>query len=165
MLSGIKRLGSNEFYRRVKASCPEREMQTVGVADLLTTSDAPPVIDYVNLDVGGAELDILRAFPFERYCVRAWTVEHNCEEPKKSYIKQILESHGCRVEEVEVDWWASCPCGAAPKDDKLSLVRKETSAFDDAYKTNPFTSIRKISRHSPLVSHRCKQSTSSATEG
>merc|ERR1719409_1756487 len=102
MLSGIKRM-THVFEKKV-SSCPERDMYTVSVADLLALGKAPRVIDYVNLDTEGAELDILQGFPFDRHCVRTWTVEHNCEEPKQTKIKELLESKGCRVAQVMIDW-------------------------------------------------------------
>lgn len=34
-------------------------------------------VDYISLDVEGAELAVLEGFDFERYPVRAWTIENN----------------------------------------------------------------------------------------
>jgi hypothetical protein len=48
------------------------------------------------MDIEGAELEALHAFPFDRYRVGAWTIEHNREEPKRSQIVELLASHGYR---------------------------------------------------------------------
>jgi hypothetical protein len=48
------------------------------------------------MDIEGAELEALKAFPFDRYRVGSWTIEHNREEPKRSQIVALLESHGYR---------------------------------------------------------------------
>ena len=59
-----------------------------------------PVIDYASVDVEGAELTILRAWPFERWCVNAFTIENNgwCSESRSILpaLKAILEPHGYR---------------------------------------------------------------------
>jgi len=140
MLSGVKRYTS-AFQKKV-ASCPEREMSTVGISDLLASGKAPRVIDYVNLDTEGAELHILQGFPFDRHCVRTWTIEHNCEEPKKTKIKELLESQGCRVEQVMIDWWAVCPCWLERGEQGQSLaageVKGRASAFDRALRSKNF---------------------------
>lgn len=67
------------------------------------------VIDYVSLDVEGTELKVLQDWPFERACVRLWTIEHN-NQVDKMPISQFLTSKGCTVQDVSVDWWAECPC-------------------------------------------------------
>ena len=36
-----------------------------------------PVLDYASVDVEGAELLIMHAWPFERWCVNAFTIENN----------------------------------------------------------------------------------------
>lgn len=129
MLSGIKE-DQHVFGKKV-ANCPEVNMSTVGIVDLLALGNAPSIIDYVNLDTEGSEMEILRQFPFDKHCVRTWTVEHNCEEPKQTQIKELLKSHGCRVEQVMVDFWAVCPCGE-------DLQHITSAAFEFAFKSPAF---------------------------
>lgn len=50
-------------------------LQAVTIAEVLERSGAPNVLDYVSLDVEGAEERIVRSFPFSRYRVLAMTVE------------------------------------------------------------------------------------------
>lgn len=128
MLSGIKRY-THAFEQQV-SGCPERDMTTVGIADILKLGNAPTVIDYVNLDTEGSELNILQGFPFDRHCVRAWTVEHNCEEPKMQAIKDLLVGRGCRVQQVEVDWWAMCPCEGSEHPSMAESEGGHVSHFD-----------------------------------
>jgi hypothetical protein len=61
----------------------------------------------VSLDVEGAEYDVLQAFPFSTHRVGAWTIEHNNEEPKRSRIRSLLESHGYRFvrQQIADDWY------------------------------------------------------------
>ena len=78
--------------------------------ELVKLLDFPQVIDYVNLDTEGSEMNILEGFPFNRTCVRLWTIEHNNEEPKKTQIRKIMERHGCELQDVVVDFRATCDC-------------------------------------------------------
>lgn len=48
--------------------------------EILRAADAPSVIDYLSLDVEGAEARILGDFPFDRYSFRAITVERPTRE-------------------------------------------------------------------------------------
>jgi FkbM family methyltransferase len=78
------------------ARAPTVNVTTVTVDDILSRAGAPRFIHFVSLDIEGAELEALRAFPFERYRVGAWTIEHNREEPKRSQIVALLAQHGYR---------------------------------------------------------------------
>ena len=51
-------------------------------------------IHFVSLDIEGAELEALTAFPFETTRVGAWAIEHNLEEPKRTRIAELLRRHG-----------------------------------------------------------------------
>jgi hypothetical protein len=73
---------------------PAVEFTTVTLDDILTRGHAPPFIHFMSLDIEGAEYEALRGFPFDRVRVGAWAIEHNNEEPKRSNIKTLLESHG-----------------------------------------------------------------------
>jgi FkbM family methyltransferase len=73
---------------------PTATFTTVTLADILERGNAPQRIDYMSLDIEGAELDALRAFPFDRYQLGALDVEHNYEEPKRSEIESLMNSHG-----------------------------------------------------------------------
>lgn len=98
--------------QKVKATCTQVEANTVGIVDLLSLSAAPPVIDYIALDTGGSELDILENFPFNDFCARSWTVKHKYDSASMPQIRHILEvAQGCRVREGAGEYWARCICG------------------------------------------------------
>jgi FkbM family methyltransferase len=63
------------------------------ISSVLSEAGAPPVIDYWSLDVEGAELALLQAFPFDRYRLRVLTVEHN-HTPARGRIREFLEARG-----------------------------------------------------------------------
>ena len=71
----------------------EIQVPTVSLADLLSEHSAPSVIDYVSIDTEGSELEILRAFPFERFHIRALSVEHNFTSQREE-IRTLLEANG-----------------------------------------------------------------------
>ena len=73
---------------------PTVDFTTVTLGDILARAKAQRRIDFMSLDIEGAELEALRGFPFERYQVGAFAVEHNFEEPKRSQIQELMKSHG-----------------------------------------------------------------------
>jgi FkbM family methyltransferase len=83
-------------WNETAARAPTVTVTTVTLEDILARAGAPRFIHFISLDIEGAELEALRAFPFDRYRVGAWTVEHNREEPKRSEIVALLARHGYR---------------------------------------------------------------------
>ncbi|MEM7236707.1 MAG: FkbM family methyltransferase [Pseudomonadota bacterium] len=58
-------------------------------------------IDYISLDVEGAELDVLTSFPFEKYRITALTIENNSGDIA---ITELMRSKGYkRIEAIGVD--------------------------------------------------------------
>jgi hypothetical protein len=76
------------------SKAPLVQFTTVTLNDLLARAGAPSFIQFMSLDIEGAELEALRAFPFDRIRVGAFAIEHNQEEPKRSQIVALLERHG-----------------------------------------------------------------------
>jgi FkbM family methyltransferase len=71
------------------------QVETISLNDLLLQHGAPKTIDFMSLDTEGSELAILEAFDFERWDVRALTVEHNFT-PAREALQQLLEAQGYR---------------------------------------------------------------------
>lgn len=69
-------------------------MKTTTLDDILKRADAPPYIHYMSLDIEGAELQALKGLSFSDYTIGAFTIEHNWEEPKRSQIRELLQSEG-----------------------------------------------------------------------
>ncbi len=104
-LSGVREaLGKHK--RRVENGGTVHTFRTELLANVLDKYQAPMVIDYMNLDIEGAELRVLTSFPFERYQVHLISVEHNFEEPKRTQIQKLLQTKGYRrVKKVKWDDW------------------------------------------------------------
>lgn len=89
-------------WAALPGKCPPgaaRRVTTTPVQALLQEARAPSVMDYLSIDVEGAELTILRAFPFEHHRFRCITVEHN--EPLmgpryRAQLRELLEGQGYR---------------------------------------------------------------------
>jgi len=75
---------------------PAVELTTTTLADVLARNNAPSFIHFVSLDIEGAELDALRAVPFDKYRFGSMAIEHNDEEPKRTDLVKFLESKGYR---------------------------------------------------------------------
>jgi hypothetical protein len=105
--SGVRRSGSIADTLGVEIAgdkAPLVEFRTVTLADILARTDAPDTIDFLSLDIEGAELDALKGFPFDRYRIGAMAIEHNYEEPKRSDIEAYLKARGYhRVHSVKQD--------------------------------------------------------------
>jgi hypothetical protein len=78
------------------AQAPVVQFTTVTLRELLDRAGSPGFVHFVSMDIEGAELEALRAFPFDRIRVGAWAIEHNREEPKRSGIRALLASKGYR---------------------------------------------------------------------
>jgi hypothetical protein len=75
-------------------AAPTVELTTTTLQAILKDAKAPELIHFVSLDIEGAELEALKAFPFEKHRIGAMAVEHNFEEPKRSDIEVLMQRHG-----------------------------------------------------------------------
>lgn len=93
-------------YKDQSANAPVVEFTTATLDELLEKANAPNWIDYMNIDVEGAEYDVLRGLSFNRYKIGELTIEHNFEPQKRERILNLMESNGyVRVRSWEVDDW------------------------------------------------------------
>jgi Methyltransferase FkbM domain len=82
-------------------------LTTTTVADILKRAGTPSFINYMSIDIEGAEYEALRTFPFGNYRIGALTVEHNDIRDRRMAIRHLLESHGYRLERaiLDQDWY------------------------------------------------------------
>jgi FkbM family methyltransferase len=93
-------------HRDQVSAAPMAEFVTATLDEILEKAKAPKWIDYMNIDVEGAEYEVLRGFSLDRYSVGAFTIEHNYEVEKRDLIRKLLEAKGyVRVRSWEVDDW------------------------------------------------------------
>lgn len=88
------------------------EIESITIKQLLEDYSVPGQIDYISLDVEGAEYEVLIRFPFEKYHVSLWTIEHNAHEDEgemRDKIRILMQSNGYRIArslDFE-DWYAN----------------------------------------------------------
>jgi FkbM family methyltransferase len=80
--------------------------KTRTLESILVEHNAPSEIGYMNLDIEGAEYEVLRVFPFDKYTFKCISIEHNFEVEKRNNIFKLLTSKGYElVKTVHVDDW------------------------------------------------------------
>jgi FkbM family methyltransferase len=77
-------------------------VESISLGDLLDEARAPSDIDYVSIDTGGAELEILSAFDFRRWNVRLLTIAHNFSAHRGA-VEALLERSGYTRVWPEID--------------------------------------------------------------
>ena len=93
-LSTLSTLVDKDFNREGRAKGTTYTVETISLNDLLRSHNCPVEIDYLSIDTEGSELPILRAFDFEKYDVKVFTVEHNFCEPDRQQIYELLTGKG-----------------------------------------------------------------------
>lgn len=83
-----------------------KEVLSVSLNDLLIRYNAPSEIDYISLDVEGAECDVLSGFDDEGYTVKCWTIEHNGDSERISYLVRWLMDRNYLIKFVAWDLFA-----------------------------------------------------------
>jgi len=65
--------------------------------NILVEHGAPCHIDYISLDIEGLEVEVLESFPFIKWDVNLWTIEHNLFQDgpaNKEKIFEIMSANG-----------------------------------------------------------------------
>lgn len=101
--------GGDQYAASRRVDAEVVVVDTVSLNDLLAEHGAPTTIEYLSVDTEGSELDILRAFDFDRYRVAIVTVEHNHKAEAREGLHRLLTGHGF-VRELELfsqvdDWY------------------------------------------------------------
>lgn len=82
-------LVGNSFDNKERHKRTATKEYSVTLHEIFRKFDVPTVIDYLSLDVEGAEEFIMTNFPLTNYQIRILTVERPKEE-----LQKLLESHG-----------------------------------------------------------------------
>ena len=70
------------------------DVDTINPTELLKRFSAPRLIDYMSLDVEGAELEVLKAVDLDFYKIALMSIEHNHENEKKMRVREYLRRFG-----------------------------------------------------------------------
>lgn len=110
--------------RKKEPDSPKEERYTAPLKQVLTKFKVPKVIDYMSLDVEGAELLIMKEFPFDQYTIKVMTVER----PQKD-LTDLLKSKGY-IHLKKLAWWgetlwAHKSTGLTPEHPKIVKITTE----------------------------------------
>ena len=94
LLSGIKNDLGKHKEKVLKKNPKEYKLKTRTLTSVLDEHNAPNKIDYMSLDTEGSELKILNGLDFSKYKFGYINIEHNYEEPRRTQMRQLLESNG-----------------------------------------------------------------------
>ena len=73
---------------------PQIKKTTETLNNILNKYNAPNYIDFLSLDTEGSELEILKGVDLNKYKFGFIALEHNNVEPKRTKIREYLESFG-----------------------------------------------------------------------
>jgi FkbM family methyltransferase len=107
-LSTLEELKDLDFHAPARDTGAQYEVETISLSNFLKEARAPKEIDYLSIDVEGAELDILKSFDFDEYNIKLITIEHNFADQRQE-ICDVLERFGYRRKFVQIsmfdDWY------------------------------------------------------------
>ena len=105
-------------------NAPVEKRYTVPFLEVLRKFNVPQTIDYMSLDVEGAELMIMKDFPFEQYTIRIMTVERPSQE-----LRNLLQSKNYVYLKDLVWWgetlWAHKSTGFTPTHPQIVKIKEE----------------------------------------
>lgn len=110
--------------RKKEPDSPVEERFTAPLLKVFSRFHVPTEIDYLSLDVEGAEYLIMKDFPFDEYHIKIMTVER----PPKD-LRRLLESKGF-VFLKDLAWWgetlwAHKSTGFTPDHPKIKKIQTE----------------------------------------
>lgn len=85
-----------DVYRDVTSGARLVSFKTTTIGSVLERAQAPEFIHYVSIDTEGSEYEILKVFPFDRYSVGAFSIEHNFLEERQQNVQTLLAENGYR---------------------------------------------------------------------
>ena len=105
------------------------KVKTQLLHEILDANNAPNFIEYLNVDIEGVELEVLKTFPFKKYKFGCISLEHNYDEPKRTHIKDLLKSKGYNYikQEKADDWFVLAENNTKAKKIGLCMIVKNES--------------------------------------
>ncbi|MGD9827253.1 MAG: FkbM family methyltransferase [Hyphomicrobiaceae bacterium] len=88
--------GSAPKDQHDRSDFQEITVETMTLDDILIQQGAPRQIDFISIDVEGAELDVLDGLSFDKWDVQAMCLEHNHDKDRLAEFDRRLASVGLR---------------------------------------------------------------------
>lgn len=117
-LSSFEALKENDSNAEMRVRSIKRvvEVDTINPTELLDRFEAPTTIEYMSLDVEGAEYDVLTGLDLNRYDIGLMTIEHDCSEERKQKVREHLSAFGYEALTLSYDDFFWKPGGPYPND-------------------------------------------------
>lgn len=96
-LGGI--IGKEMDNKRRNSKSLSESRYTVSLLTVFKDFRVPKTIDYMSLDIEGAETLVMQSFPFDEYIVKFLTIER-----PKPELQALLKSHGYKLVQMLVYW-------------------------------------------------------------
>jgi FkbM family methyltransferase len=97
-LSSLERTSSTDIYGKMRGKRNTFENRSTvlvrTIEEILKTESAPSTIDFLSIDIEGADLEVLESFPFSKYSVKMICIEHNFNRETQSGIADFLMNLG-----------------------------------------------------------------------
>lgn len=95
-LSSFSHLRGTDSNSDKRQSATRRliSVDTINPTELLERFDAPQSIDYLSLDVEGAEMDILSSLNLYKYDISLMTIEQDCNPDRVTTLRNYLYPYG-----------------------------------------------------------------------
>ena len=80
----------------------EFSVEATTIEKLMVDYNVPSIIDYISMDIEWQEVPVLSTFPFSKYEVILWTIEHNLysDGPEtKQIIKELMLANGYIIDQ------------------------------------------------------------------
>lgn len=88
---------------------PIVEVDTITLDDLLVQQGCPNEIGYCSVDTEGNEMEILNAFPFDKWDIHLWTIEHNDHTrgntKRSDELRELFAKNGYKSAIKQFDIW------------------------------------------------------------
>tara|TARA_B100001094_G_C18120883_1_gene766783 strand:- start:190 stop:1563 length:1374 start_codon:yes stop_codon:yes gene_type:complete len=88
----------NKMWKDTVNNFKTKKVQVRTPEDVLGEANIPSIIDYMSLDVEGAEMSVLESFPFDKYCIRYSTIETNNDKNKERKMEKLMKNRGYKFE-------------------------------------------------------------------
>jgi FkbM family methyltransferase len=90
-----------------------QSVESIRLDTLMSQYEIPAIVDYVSIDIDGRDFEALNSFPFDKYEVILWTLEHNNNKELKEKIRMLMEVKGYIIavdnvkdgEQIFEDWY------------------------------------------------------------
>lgn len=89
--------GLGSIYYQENTTEIIQTVKTKTLTSILLENNAPKTLDYISLDLEGAEYDALLGFDFTMFSSKLWTIEHNNNKILKDNIIEIMLKHGYKL--------------------------------------------------------------------